>query len=92
MRLLSWHHSDTVSSANLTMVLELNLATQSCVYREYNSGRKPGGDPVFRVRGLEVCLPSLMIWSLGGQEVQDRGAQGGVQNQLNQLASYELWC
>jgi len=22
------------------------------------------GDPVFRVRGLEVCLPTLMTWGL----------------------------
>jgi len=31
------------------MVLELNLATQSCVYREYSRGLRtqPWGDPVF---------------------------------------------
>jgi len=43
------------------MVLELNLATQSCEYREYSRGLRtqPWGDCVFRVRGLEVCLPTL---------------------------------
>ncbi len=37
-----------VSSANLTMTLELCVAVQSCVYREYRSGlrRQPCGAPV----------------------------------------------
>jgi len=37
----------TVSSANLIMVLELNLATQACVYREYIRGLRtqPWEDP-----------------------------------------------
>jgi len=67
------------------MVLELNLATQSCVYREYSRGRKtqPWGYPVFRVRGLEVSAHPDDLGP-GGQEVQYPGAQEGVQ--LNQLA------
>ncbi len=51
-----------VSSANLTMTLELCVAVQSCVYREYRSGaeeRSPAGAPVLRIRGDEVLLPIL---------------------------------
>ncbi len=50
-----------VSSANLTMTLELCVAVQSCVYREYKSGLRtqPCGAPVFRVSGDEVLLPIL---------------------------------
>jgi len=79
----------TVSSANMTMVLELYLATQSCVYLKYSLilvQTQPWGDPVFRVRGLVV---SAHPDDLGpsSEEVQDPGAQGGVQTQLNQLVS-----
>ncbi len=50
-----------VSSANLTMTLELCVAVQSCVYREYRSGLRmqPCGAPVLRIRGDEVLLPIL---------------------------------
>jgi len=46
--------------------LELGLATQCYVYREYFTGLRtqPWGDLVFSVRGLEVCLPTLMTWVL----------------------------
>ncbi len=55
-----------VSSANLTMTLELCVAVQSCVYREYRSGLRtqPCGAPVLRVRGDEVLLPILTTWLL----------------------------
>jgi len=48
------------------MVLELDLATQSCVYREYSMGLRmqSSGVPVFMVRDLEVCLPTLTTWVL----------------------------
>jgi len=44
----------------------VDLATQSCVYREYSMGLRTQtwGHPVFRVRGLEVRLPTLMNWGL----------------------------
>ncbi len=50
-----------VSSANLTMTLELCVAVQSCVYREYRSGLRtqPCGAPVLRIRGDDVLLPIL---------------------------------
>ncbi len=50
-----------VSSANLTMTLELCVAVQSCVYREYGSGLRmqPCGAPVLRISGDEVSLPIL---------------------------------
>ncbi len=52
-----------VSSENLTMTLELCVAVQSCVYREYRSGLRtqPCGAPVLRVRGDDVLLPILTI-------------------------------
>ncbi len=52
---------NVVSSGNLTMTLELYVAVQSCVYREYRSGLRtqPCGAPVLRVRGDEVLLPIL---------------------------------
>ena len=36
------------------------------MYREYSRGLRtqPCGDPVVRVRGLEVCLPTLTTWDL----------------------------
>ncbi len=51
-----------MSSANLTMTLELCVAVQSCVYREYRSGLRtqPCGAPVLRIRGDDVLLPILM--------------------------------
>ncbi len=50
-----------MSSANLTMTLELCDAVQSCVYREYRSGLRtqPCGAPVLRIRGDDVLLPIL---------------------------------
>ncbi len=55
-----------VSSANLTMTLELCVAVQSCVYRQYRSGLRtqPCGAPVLRIRGDEVLLPILTTWLL----------------------------
>ncbi len=46
--------------------LELCVAVQSCVYREYRSGLKmqPWGAPVLRTRGDEVLLPILTTWLL----------------------------
>jgi len=78
-----------VSSANLPTVFELDLATQSSVYREYSRGLRtqPWGDPVFRERGLEVSAHPDDLGP-GGLEVQDPGTQGGVQSQLNQLARH----
>ena len=48
------------------MELDLGLATQSCVYREYSRGLRtqPCGAPVFRMSGLEVCLLTLTTWGL----------------------------
>ncbi len=47
--------------SNLTMTLELCVAAQSCVYREYRSGLRtqPCGAPVLRIRGDDVLLPIL---------------------------------
>ncbi|KAI3362878.1 hypothetical protein L3Q82_001913 [Scortum barcoo] len=55
-----------VSSANLMMVLELWVATQSCVNREYSRGlsTQPWGAPVFRVRVEDVVLPIRTAWGL----------------------------
>ncbi len=55
-----------VSSANVTMTLELCVAVQSCVYREYMSGLRtqPCGAPMLRTRGDEVLLPILTTWLL----------------------------
>jgi len=43
------------------MTLELCVAVQSCVYRQYRSGLRtqPCGAPVLRTRGDEVLLPIL---------------------------------
>ncbi len=43
------------------MTLELCVAVQSCVYREYKRGLRtqPCGAPVLRTRGDEVLLPIL---------------------------------
>jgi len=48
------HHHCVIRK--LTMALDLDLATQSCVYREYSMGLRTHtwGDPVFKVRGLAV--------------------------------------
>ncbi len=55
-----------VSSANLTMMLDLCVVVQLCVYREYRSGLRmqPWGAPVLRIRGDEVLLPILTTWLL----------------------------
>src|SRR4029434_8482874 len=49
-----------VSSASFRMMLELCVATQSCVYREYSRGlsTQPCGAPVLSVMLLEVLLPT----------------------------------
>ncbi len=56
-----------VSSANLTMTLELCVTTQSCVYREYRRGLRtqPWGAPVLWVSGKEMLLPTLITCLLG---------------------------
>ncbi len=48
------------------MTLELCVAVQSCVYREYRSGLRtqPCGAPVLRIRGDDVLLPILTTWLL----------------------------
>ncbi len=48
------------------VTLELCVAAQSCVYREYRSGLRtqPCGAPVLRVSGDEVLLPILTTWLL----------------------------
>jgi N-formylglutamate amidohydrolase len=53
-----------VSSANLIMVLESCVATQSWVNMEYNGGLSthPYGAPVLRVRAVEVMLPTITTW------------------------------
>ncbi len=68
-----------VSSANLTMTLELCVAVQSCVYREYRRGLRtqPCGAPVLRVRGDEVVAHSDLLTS-ACQEVQDPATQRSV--------------
>ncbi len=50
-----------VLSANLTMMLELCVAVQSCVYREYRSGLRTQscGAPVLMTSGDDVLLPIL---------------------------------
>ncbi len=50
-----------VVASGLTMTLELCVAVQSCVYREYRSGLRmqPCAAPVLRVRGDDVLLPIL---------------------------------
>ncbi len=50
------HH--VVSSANLTMTLELCVAVQLCMYKS-GLRTQPCGAPVLRARGDEVLLPIL---------------------------------
>ncbi len=59
--------STVVSSANVTMALELCVATPSCVYREYRRGMRtqPCGSPVLRVSGEEMLLLTLTVSLLG---------------------------
>ena len=55
-----------VSLANLTMVLEMCVATQSWVNREKRRGlsTQPWGAPVFRVRVDDVAFPIRTAWGL----------------------------
>ena len=39
-------------------------------------GTQPWGDPVFRVRGLEVCLPTLTTWGLAVRKSRIQGHRG----------------
>ncbi|KAI3366918.1 hypothetical protein L3Q82_009558, partial [Scortum barcoo] len=71
-----------VSSANLMMVLELWVTTQSCVNREYSRGLSTqpwGAVPVFRVRVEDVVLPIRTAW---GREAQDPVREGGVEPEI----------
>ncbi len=56
----------TVSSANLTIEVELWEDTQSWVYREYSRGLRtqPCGAPMFRVMELEVNWPTFTTCGL----------------------------
>jgi hypothetical protein len=53
------------------------------VNREYRRGLRthPCGDPVLRISGVEMLLPTLTTWEAACQEVQDPVAQGGVETQ-----------
>jgi len=42
---------------------------------------------VLRVRGLVMCLTTLMAWGLAFRQYRIQAYGGGVQTQLNQLAS-----
>ena len=59
------------------MLLESDVASQSCVYSEYSTW---GGSSV---KGQRVTH-SNHLWS-AGQEVVDPPAQGGVQTQVKQF-------
>ncbi len=77
-----------VSSANLTMTLELCVAVQSCVYREYRSGLRtqPWGAPVMRIRGDSVGVVAHSDHLTSAcQEVQYPAAQRSVQSQSLEL-------
>ncbi len=69
-----------VSSANLTMTLELCVAVQSCVYREYMSGLRtqPCGAPMLRTRGDEGIVAHTDHLTSACQEVQDAAAQRSI--------------
>ncbi len=69
------------------MTLELCVAVQSCVYREYRSGlrRQPCGAPVLRIRGDEVVVAHSDHLTSACQEVQDPAAQKSVQSQSLEL-------
>ncbi len=64
--LLETRPRTTVSSANLTMEVELCEDTQSWVYREYSRGLRtqPCGAPTFRVMELEVNWPTFTTCGL----------------------------
>ncbi len=64
--LLEMRPRTTVSSANLTMEVELCEDTQSWVYREYSRGLRtqPCGAPTFRVMELEVNWPTFTTCGL----------------------------
>jgi hypothetical protein len=53
------------------------------VNREYRRGLRmhPCGDPVLRISGVEILLPTLTTWGWTVKEVQDPVAHGGVQTQ-----------
>ena len=65
-----------MSSANLMIELEVCMATQSWVNREYRRGLRTHlcGAPVLRISGEEMLVPTLTNW---GYPV----AQGGVETQ-----------
>ncbi|KAI3369837.1 hypothetical protein L3Q82_024418 [Scortum barcoo] len=68
------------------MVLELWVATQSCVNREYSRGlsTQPWGAPVFRVRVEDVVLPIRTAWGLPVREVQDPVTEGAVEPEVGE--------
>lgn len=55
-----------VSSANFMMVLDMCLATQSCVNREFSSGLRtlPCEVPVLRIKVEEMFLPMQSCWGI----------------------------
>jgi len=48
------------------------------MYREYSKGLRTQSwvDPVFRVRGLEVCLPTLTTWGLAVRKSRTQAHRG----------------
>ena len=68
-----------MSSANLMIELEVCVATQSWVNREYRRGLRthPCGAPVLRISGDVVAYPHHL--GAARQEVQYPVAQGGVE-------------
>src|SRR4029434_6274585 len=65
-RMVVFSGSVILKFANFRMMLELCVAIQSCVYREYRRGlsTQPWGAPVLGVSEMEVWLPILTTWGL----------------------------
>lgn len=70
--LLEIRATTTVSSSNLMMVVELEVATASYVYSEYSKGLKTQawGAQVLRVRQSETCQPTHAACGLSVRKLQ----------------------
>ena len=67
--------------------LEMSVATQSWVNKEYRRGLSmhPCGAPGLRISEVKVLFPTFTIRGAAHQEVQDPVAHGGVQTQGPEL-------
>ena len=80
-----------VSSANLMIELEVCVAKQSWVNREYRRGLRmhPVGAPVLRISGVYMLFPTFTTWGRPFRKSRTQLHRAGLRPRVSNLMSLE---